>query len=164
MDYPIPKPSGNRFIYFGDESVLAICKGREPWFLAQDLGRLLEIKNIRDRMKEIPAEEKRFCHATISIGNFKERKKRMSVVNEAGLYRLIMMSRTETAEKFKTWVVREVLPTIRRTGKYEHKKESVLIEAKGANSFRAAVKNKVRLLEWIDEAKEAEQSIAQIAS
>ena len=130
----------------------------------QDLGRLLELKNIRKRMKEIPDEEKRICYATISTGNFKEQRQKMSVVNEAGLYRLILMSRTEAAEKFKTWVVREVLPAIRRTGKYEHKKDRTIIEAKGANSTRAAVNNRVRLLEWIDEAKETEQSVAQIAS
>jgi prophage antirepressor-like protein len=104
-------------MFFGDGSVQGITRDREPWFLVKDLGRLLKIKNIRQRMKFISPDEKGVC-SVYSRGG----KQRASVVNEAGLYRLIFDSRVPEAEKFKTWIVRDVLPAIRRTGKYEHRK------------------------------------------
>ncbi len=154
--------SANYVCYLGGIAVQAIAKGREPWFLVEDLGRLLEIRNLRQRMKEVPEEEKSLCYATFSEGRFKEQRRRMRVVNEAGLYRLIMMSRTEAAEKFKTWVVREVLPAIRRTGKYEDRKRlDMCLMPKGMSkreAFQIAVGQRFRALEWIKEDRKLEQT------
>jgi len=151
--YPVPKYVQLHCLYIGDEVVQCICKDGEPWFLVQDLARLLELTNIRVNLRQVPKEEKSMCYATISVGVLKEQRKRMSVVNEAGLYRLIFMSHTEMAKTFKTWVVREVLPTIRRTGRYKHKKDNMLIKAKGSDPFRAAIKTRFRPLEWIEESE-----------
>jgi prophage antirepressor-like protein len=140
--------------------VQVITKGREPWFLAQDLGRLLELTNIRKNLRQIPKEEKSVCYMTVSKGEFKEQRQRVSVVNEAGLYRLIMMSRTEAAEKFKTWVFREVLPAIRKTGKYECKKGSMFFKEKSANSTKAAINTRFRALEWIKEGEKTSQAVS----
>jgi prophage antirepressor-like protein len=148
--------SGNRVCYFGGTSVQVINKGREPWFLVKDLGKLLKLTNIRKRLKEIPDETKDEVIATISLGGFKEQRQKMTVVNESGLYRLVMFSRTEAAEKFKTWVFDEVLPSIRKTGKYEHRKSeaSMTLMPKDMSQqecFRISVNKRFRPLEWIED-------------
>jgi len=152
--------SRNCVCYFGDTSVQAILKGREPWFLAQDLGTLLELTNIRFNLKQVPKEEKDLCYLHTASGEFKTQRRRVSVVNEAGLYRLIMMSHTEAAEKFKTWVVREVLPSIRKTGKYEYRKrEAGMVfmqkEMPRLEAVKIALGRPFRPLEWIGEKAEA---------
>jgi len=152
--------TGNHVCYFGDKSVQIITKNREPWFLVQDVGEMLELTNIRANLRQIPKEEKSICYAHVSKGGFTSQRQRMSVVSEAGLYELITMSHTEEAKKFKAWLFKEVLVSIRKTGKYELRKDTAFFTAKGANPVRAAVKTRFRLLEWPKEDKKLELPVS----
>jgi anti-repressor protein len=85
----------------------------EPWFVAPDVCRVLDIGNSRQVLTRLDDDEKGFIIAD-TLGGAQE----MAVINKGGLYSLILTSRKEAAKRFKKWVTSEVLPTIRKTGRY----------------------------------------------
>ncbi len=86
----------------------------EPWFVARDVCEALEIGNTSDALRRLDDDEVGSTEVTDSLG----RKQVTSIVNEPGLYSLIMSSRKSEAQKFKRWITHEVLPSLRRTGIY----------------------------------------------
>lgn len=86
----------------------------EPWFVLVDVCQSLDITNPRDAASRLDADEKDAVGITDAIG----RMQRQTIINEAGLYSLILTSRKDSAKRFKKWVMSEVLPTIRKTGSY----------------------------------------------
>lgn len=93
--------------------VRAIEQNGEPWFVAADVCRALEIKNSRDALTRLDNDEKGVV-LTDTPGGAQE----MSIVNEPGLYTLVLGSRKPEAKAFKRWITHEVIPTIRKTGSY----------------------------------------------
>ncbi|WP_417723969.1 Bro-N domain-containing protein [Salipiger sp.] len=85
-----------------------------PWWVGKDVCRALEINNNREAMARLSDDEK----GVISIDTLGGPQK-MTIVNEFGLYRLVFSSRKDTAEAFKRWLAHEVLPELRRTGRYD---------------------------------------------
>lgn len=83
------------------------------WWVAQDVGHVLDIQNVRQNVVVFPDDEKGVC-STYTPGGLQE----VLTVNEPGLYRLIFQSRKPEAEALKRWVFHEILPTLRRTGTY----------------------------------------------
>ena len=96
---------------FGEVRVVMI--DGEPWFVAADVARVLEIQNVRQNLADFDDDEKGVCNIYTPGG-----EQSMLVVNEPGLYRLIFASRKPEAKKFQRWVYHEVLPSIRKTGTY----------------------------------------------
>jgi prophage antirepressor-like protein len=147
------KLTGNMMLFFGNHCVSVYVKHNEPWFLVKDVGRMLGIKNIRQRLKYVAEDLKGVCFA-YTLGG----KQTVSVVNDVGLYRLIFESHTKEAEKFKDWIAKDVLPAIMRTGKYEHRKRmagNVLAEKSMSDMDMLRIVMKeypghVTLLEWIE--------------
>ena len=85
----------------------------EPWFVAADVCRALEIGETHVALRRLCDEEKgRF--STPTPGGTQE----MSIINESGLYTLILGSRKPEAKAFKRWITQEVIPSIRRHGAY----------------------------------------------
>ena len=84
-----------------------------PWFVAADVCRALDIANSRDAVKRLDDDE-RGVVSTDTLGGVQE----MTVVNESGLYSLVLGSRKPEAKQFKRWITHEVIPTIRKTGGY----------------------------------------------
>ena len=104
----------------------------EPWFVAVDVCRVLDIQNSRDVLaKQIPDDEKG-VDGIYTPGGYQN----MSIVSEPGLYRLIFMSRKPEAEKIKRWVFHEVLPSIRKYGYYVAPHQRI-IEIVGDKNFKA---------------------------
>ena len=85
-----------------------------PWWIGKDVCAALDVVNNRDALIGLPDNEKGVV-ATDTPGG----RQNMLTVNEPGLYRLIFTSRKPAAEAFKNWVLHEVLPQIRRAGRYE---------------------------------------------
>lgn len=85
----------------------------EPRFVATDVCAVLGIQNTTDALKRLDDDEKGI-DSIDTLGG----KQDMAVVNESGLYVLILGSRKSEAKRFKRWVTHEVLPSIRRTGSY----------------------------------------------
>lgn len=82
----------------------------EPWFVAKDVCDILEISNPSDALKRLDDDER----SRFNLG----RQCETNIVNEAGLYVLVLGSRKPEAHEFKRWVTHEVLPQIRKTGGY----------------------------------------------
>lgn len=85
----------------------------DPWFVATDLCSVLGIGNPRQATTRLDADEKGVI-STDTPGGVQA----VATVNEPGLYTLILGSRKPEAKRFKRWVTHEVLPAIRRTGRY----------------------------------------------
>jgi prophage antirepressor-like protein len=84
---------------FQNQVVRVIVQDGQPWFVAADVGRGLGVVNNRDALSSMPSDEK-----GVTIGDTLGGPQRLSVVSEAGLYRLIFASRKESARAFKRWV------------------------------------------------------------
>lgn len=94
----------------------------EIWFVAKDVCEVLEIVNVSAAVSGLPDEYKRAVGHTDSIG----RPQQMTVISEAGVYRLAFRSSKPEAKKFTDWVTGEVIPQIRKTGKYVHRPQGLL--------------------------------------
>lgn len=99
---------------FNQSQVRTVIRNGEPWFVAKDVCDILEINNDRQALVRIPEQHKGVSQADTLGG-----KQRISVISESGLYRLVLRSDKPQAEPFIEWVTSEVLPAIRKTGKYE---------------------------------------------
>lgn len=93
-----------------------IDRDGEPWFVLADVCRALEIANAADAARRLDDDEKGIV-ITDTLGG----PQKLAIINESGLYSLILTSRKEGAKRFKKWVTSEVLPSIRKTGSYGKK-------------------------------------------
>ena len=87
----------------------------EPWFVGKDVAEALGYSNTRDALdRHVDPEDKN----TVVNPDGNRGNPNMTIINESGLYSLIMSSKLEGAKEFKHWVTAEVLPSIRKTGSY----------------------------------------------
>lgn len=86
----------------------------EPWFVGRDVAMALGYKNVNDAMSKHVDDEDKGVAKCDTLGGTQE----MTVINESGVYSLILSSKLPTARKFKHWVTSEVLPAIRKHGGY----------------------------------------------
>ncbi|HBF2564309.1 TPA: toxin Bro [Clostridioides difficile] len=101
---------------FGEIRVIDL--NGEPWFVGKDVDETLGYKDTSDALKRhVDDEDKGVGEIPTPGGN-----QNMKIINESGLYSLILSSKLLTAKKFKHWVTRDVLPSIRKTGTYSSKK------------------------------------------
>lgn len=98
---------------FEEEPVRVIMIAGTPWFVANDVCRVLDIKNSRDALSRLE-EDERGVGITDTLGGQQD----INIISESGLYALIFRSRRPDAKRFRRWVTGEVLPSIRRTGNY----------------------------------------------
>ena len=94
--------------------VRVVMRNNEPWFVGKDVCRVLEITNHHDALKRLDSDEKDGVDITDPIG----RPQKVNVINEFGLYSLILGSRKPEARAFKRWITHDILPSIRKTGQY----------------------------------------------
>lgn len=95
---------------YNDTEVRTITIDGEPWFVAADLTNILGLTNPSVALSRLDEDER----AKFNLG----RQGEANIVNEPGLYSLILASRKPEAKSFKRWVTHEVLPAIRKTGTY----------------------------------------------
>lgn len=105
--------NGLQIFNYQDAQVRTILKDGEPWFVAADVCRVLEIIKHRDAVARLE-EDERGSVLVDTLGGPQE----MAAINESGLYSLIMVSRKPEAKAFKRWITHDVLPSIRKTGGY----------------------------------------------
>lgn len=87
----------------------------EPWFVGKDVADALGYGAARNAIAAHVDEEDKLTHRFSASGQGRD----MTIINESGLYSLVLSSKLPTAKKFKRWVTSEVLPTIRKTGGYQ---------------------------------------------
>jgi len=108
------------FTFEGTIDVQVVIIEDNPWFVASDVCRVLGLQNPTERLKTTLESDEFLPYVLHRAGQ----QRTVNVVNESGLYALIFQSRKPIAKKFRKWVTSEVLPAIRKTGKYEAKKAS----------------------------------------
>lgn len=87
-----------------------------PWFVGKDVAEALGYSNTRDALiRHVDVEDKTSVVIPDGGSNYKSK---ITIINESGLYSLILSSKLETAKKFKKWVTSEVLPSIHKHGIY----------------------------------------------
>lgn len=100
---------------YEEQQVRTIEKNGEPWFVGKDVADILGYSDTAQAVrKHIDNEDKGVVEMTTPGG-----KQPVTIINESGLYSLILSSKLPTAKKFKHWVTSEVLPSIRKTGEYK---------------------------------------------
>lgn len=95
---------------FEDRAVRVIMIDDEPWFVAADLCAVLSLPNVSQAVSRLDDDE-----ATL-ISN--EGGGNINIVSESGMYSLVLGSRKPEARRFKKWITSQLLPTLRRTGRY----------------------------------------------
>ena len=86
----------------------------EPWFVGKEVAEKLGYSNTRDALlRHVDEEDKDTVVIPDGIGNPNQ-----TIINESGLYSLVLSSKLESARKFKRWITSEVIPQIRKTGAY----------------------------------------------
>ncbi|HDR1908476.1 TPA: Bro-N domain-containing protein [Pasteurella multocida] len=104
---------------FENHSIRTLSINNEPWFIAKDICDALGLTNSRQSLLALDDDEKGVT-LTYTLGGEQE----LSIVSESGMYTLMLRSRNATKKgtpqhRFRKWVTAEVLPQIRKTGKYE---------------------------------------------
>ena len=96
---------------FGEIRTLSV--DGEPWFVAADVCRALEIGDTQSALRRLDDDEKGKDSIRTPGGN-----QELLIVSESGLYSLVLGSRKPEAKLFKRWITHEVIPAIRKTGVY----------------------------------------------
>lgn len=132
---------------FGKQQVRTLLIDDQPWFVATDVCESLAIVNTARALSRLD-EDERGIHSMNTLGG----KQNLSVVNESGLYSLILTSRKAEAKRFKKWVTSEVLPAIRKQGRYEDSSNKMttlmddLIDMVETNALKGLARHKVAFL------------------
>lgn len=98
--------------------VRTVMQDGEPWFVAADVCKALDLDKTWNALQRLDEDEKGTTSIS-TLGGVQE----MAIVNEPGLYSLVLGSRKKEAKDFKRWITHEVIPTIRKTGGYVHNSE-----------------------------------------
>lgn len=141
---------------FEGRGVRTVVIKDEPWFVAKDVCDILGLVNSREAVANLEEDELR--SVTLTSGG---QRREMTALSESGLYALIFKSRKENAKRFRKWVTGEVLPQIRKTGKYEVAPEMPKSLPEALRAYADALEREQLLLEdktelevRLDEAKE----------
>ena len=127
---------------FGELTLLEI--DNEPWFVGKEVAEKLGYENgSRDINRHVSEEDRRIIQ-NYQNGTFEIPNRGLTIINESGLYSLILGSKLESAKRFKRWVTSEVLPAIRRTGSYNN-------QPTGGKLLAMAVLEAQRILDAKDE-------------
>lgn len=94
--------------------VRVVEQGGEPWFIGKDVAEILGYSNTPKAIRDHVDDEDKLAERIVLSGQNRE----VAIINESGLYSLILSSKMPNAKKFKHWVTAEVLPAIRKTGGY----------------------------------------------
>lgn len=100
---------------FDTHALRTLTRDGEPWFVAADVCEVLDIANVSQAIARLDDDETTLISTEGQAGNGAQSQ---NLVNESGLYSLVLGSRKPEAKRFKKWVTSEVLPSIRKTGQY----------------------------------------------
>lgn len=107
---------------FDDVSIRTFESDGVVWFIARDVSDVLGYSQLGHALRLVDDEDKLLItnkNPLSGLFNFDIPDRGMYVINESGVYSMILNSRRDDAKRFKKWVTSEVLPAIRKTGKYE---------------------------------------------
>ena len=124
--------------------IRTVQQGDEILFVAADVCRALELGQVTNTIRRLDDDEK----ALISIKGINKGNDNINVVNEYGLYNLVLASRKPEAKAFKRWITHEVIPSIRKTGKYIAPKQQTAIQQQRVEAMLLNAKSRQSKL-WL---------------
>lgn len=107
------------FIFEDQHFVRTLTQQGEPWFVLTDVCRVLGIGNPSQAASRLDEDERMTLINNEGHSGQRGGAQSFTIINESGLYSLILTSRKPAAKRFKKWVTSEVLPSIRKTGAYD---------------------------------------------
>ncbi len=110
---PVAGDSDVTLFEFERMAVRVVFIDGNPWWVAKDVCDILSLGNVTEALRGLDEDE--LTSVILKSGG---QSREMKVINEAGLYSLILRSRKPDAKRFKRWLTHELLPTIRKTGSY----------------------------------------------
>lgn len=114
---------------FEDQQIRALTIEGEPWFVGKDVAEVLGYSNSRKAIADHVDSEDKGVTKCYTLGGTQQ----TTIINESGLYSLILSSKLPKAKEFKHWVTSEVLPTIRKHGAYmTDAKAAAIVTDKGS--------------------------------
>lgn len=105
---------------FENHEVRSLLLNNEPWFVGKDVAEVLGYERADNAIRNHIDKEDKLMHQISASGQ----NRNMTIINESGLYCLVLSSKLPSAKKFKRWVTSEVLPALRKTGQYQVKELS----------------------------------------
>lgn len=105
---------------FENHEVRSLLLNNEPWFVGKDVAEVLGYERADNAIRNHIDKEDKLMHQISASGQ----NRNMTIINESGLYSLVLSSKLPSAKKFKRWVTSEVLPALRKTGQYQVKELS----------------------------------------
>lgn len=110
---------------FDTQDVRVLEKDSEPWFVGKDVAEILGYQRADNAIRNHVDDEDKLMHQISASGQ----NRNMTLINESGLYSLVLSSKLESAKRFKRWVTSEVLPQIRKTGTYTTNSMELALQA-----------------------------------
>lgn len=132
-----PATTAPAVFQFQHHAVRAIDIHGEPWFVAADVAEALDYRMASDLTRFLDDDEKGTQIVRTPSGD-----QMMTIINESGLYSAILRSRKPEAKQFKKWVTSEVLPAIRKTGRYQAPTTNYITPDQ-VNQIRLAVRDRI---------------------
>ncbi|MFG3613128.1 ORF6C domain-containing protein [Rummeliibacillus stabekisii] len=110
---------------FDNQDVRILEKDGEPWFVGKDVAQILGYQRPDNAIRNHVDEEDKLMHQISASGQ----NRNMTLINESGMYSLVLSSKLESAKRFKRWVTSDVLPQIRKTGAYTSNSMELALQA-----------------------------------
>lgn len=120
---------------FKGQQVRVVIQDNKEWFSVYDVGKVLELKDVQRQARRLPEKGRTFC-PTQTKGGIQD----LMYVDEPNLYRLVFKSKKQEALEFQDWIFEEVIPSIRKTGKYHIPESMKSISTKNRNALTEAWK------------------------
>lgn len=124
--------------------VRVIERNNEPWFVGKDVAEVLGYSNPRKALYD----HVKGTHKGVTNCDTLGGKQQLTIIDEAGLYLLVLRSKLPAAEDFQEWVVAEVIPSIRKTGKYIAPKQQTVIQQQRVEAMLLNAKSRQSKL-WL---------------
>lgn len=125
---------------FNENTIRVLGTSENPMFVVKDICKILGLSNVTEVLRNIPDKWK----CSVKLNTSTQGLQTSNVVNEAGLYKIIMRSNKPISQPFQEFVCEEILPSIRKTGEYKYQK--ILDEKNKLEEEKEQAINKVKLL------------------
>lgn len=130
---------------FSGQDVRIITINDEPWFVGKDVADILGYSNSRKALSDHVDDEDKGVTKSDTLGG----NQNITIINESGLYSLILKSKKPEAKQFKRWVTSEVLPIIRKHGAYmTDKKAQDVLHGNGLADLLIQAGEQIKSLEF----------------